>query len=351
MSQSGLGLPDRDYYLKETEKFAKIRTDYQAHIGKVLDLVGYQSSSKAAKAIVALETKIAQAQWSRVESRDPIKAYNKLSLSQMNQLMGGNGWTEYAKVANLTKATEVVVSQPDFIEKVSQLLATTDLAVLKAYMSFHLVNDYSTSLSKVFVDLHFEFFDKRLRGLTEQSPRWKRAVDASGGVVGEILGRFYVAENFKPEAKARMEKMVQNLMKAYGKRIDGLEWMSAETKKAAQQKLNKFTYKIGYPDKWKDYSKLEIKADDLAGNGMRYSTWSHDDMANKLGKPMDKTIWHMTPQTVNAYYNPVMNEIVFPAAILQPPFFNMDAEDAVNYGGIGAVIGHELGHGFDDSGA
>ena len=351
IDQSGLGLPDRDYYLDDSQKRAKLRASYQQHIERVLNLVDYQDAKAQASAIVTFETELAKGQWSRVKNRDPLKTYNKLTVAKLNALFGGNGWSEYAKAANLLKAEQVVVRQPSYIKHLASLLAKTDLDTIKAYMSFHLVNAYSESLSKAFVDARFEFFDQILRGLTEPSPRWKEAIGATDTILGEILGKLYVAESFKPEAKSRMELMVQNLIKAYAKRIDSLTWMSDETKKAAQQKLSQFTYKIGYPDKWKDYSGLEIKADDLVGNGMRYAKWHHLQQSNRLGQPIDKTFWYMTPQTVNAYYNPLMNEIVFPAAILQPPFFNMAADDAVNYGGIGAVIGHELGHGFDDSGA
>jgi putative endopeptidase len=351
MRQSGLGLPDRDYYLEDTEKFNRIRSSYQTYITNLLNLIGYADADKAAEHIMALETSIAKTQWTQVERRDPVKSYNKLTTAQMNDLMGGLNWSAYAKEAHLDQATEVVVRQPSYISSLAKTLETTPVTHFKDYLTFHLVNSFAQSLSKAFVDLHYDFFDRNLRGLQAPPPRWKKAVDATDVVVGEILGKFYVEETFSPEAKTRMETMVKNLMKGYSKRIDGLEWMTDETKVAAQQKLSKFTYKIGYPDKWKDYSPLDIAADDLAGNGMRSAAFSNNEMANRLGKPIDKTLWHMTPQTINAYYNPVMNEIVFPAAILQPPFFNMAADDAVNYGGIGAVIGHELGHGFDDSGA
>ncbi len=349
--QSGLGLADRDYYLKDTEKFAKIRADYQTYIAELLTLAGRDDAAAAAQRIVALETGIAKAHWSRVENRDPVKTYNKLSAAQMDELLGAMSWTSYAKAANLDKATEVVVGQPAYLASLATLFSETSLQTWKDYLSYHLINDYAGSMNQELADLHFNFFAKRLRGVEEQAPRWKRGIAAADAIVGEILGKFYVEKAFTPQAKARMEVMVQNLMKAYSKRINQLEWMSAATKKAAQEKLSKFIYKIGYPDSWKDYSSLQIKADDLVGNGMRSSRWINDDMAAKLGQPIDRGIWHITPQTVNAYYNPVMNEIVFPAAILQPPFFNMAAEGAVNYGAIGAVIGHELGHGFDDSGA
>jgi endothelin-converting enzyme len=351
MYQGGLGLPDRDYYFKDSDKFNKIRVDYAQYITDLLALIKHPNPADAAKRIVTLETAMAKSQWTRVQRRDPVAGYNKLSIAELDKLMGKMNWASYAKTAHLQDATQVVVRQPSYISGLAKTIADTAIVDWQDYLTFHLVNGYADTLSKDFADLNFAFFDKRLRGLDAPSPRWKSAVDATDSAVGEILGKLYVKETFSPQAKTRMETMVKNLMKAYSKRINTLEWMSEQTKKAAQDKLSKFTYKIGYPDKWKDYSALEIKADDLVGNTMRYSQWDHKRQSNRLGKPINKTAWYMTPQTVNAYYNPVMNEIVFPAAILQPPFFNMDAEDAVNYGGIGAVIGHELGHGFDDSGA
>lgn len=351
IGQSGLGLPDRDYYLKEDEKFKGIRADYEKYITTLLGLIEHKDPAAAAKRIVALETEMATSHWTRVENRDPVKRYNKMSTSDLDSQLGSFNWTDYSNEAGLQKAKQLVVGQPSFMEAFGKTFSATDLSVWQEYITYHVVKDHASYLSKAFADTQFDFYSKRLRGVEEQQPRWKRAVDMTGTVVGEVLGKLYVKENFPPQAKARMEQLVKNLIKAYDKRIDGLEWMSAETKVAAKEKLGKFTYKIGYPDKWKDYAALDIKADDLIGNLMRYSTWSINQQTERLGGPIDKTLWFMTPQRVNAYYNPVMNEIVFPAAILQPPFFNMEADDAVNYGGIGAVIGHELGHGFDDSGA
>lgn len=352
VGQSGLGLPDRDYYFKDEDKFKTIRAEYQGFIQQMLSLVGHADPAQAAKRIMALETEMADAHWTRVERRDPVKSYNKMSAEQVNTLMGDFDWFRYLNAAGLNnKADQVVVSQPSFLKALGKIFKATDVSVWRDYMTFHLVKDHAAYLSKDFADANFAFYSTRLRGVEQQSPRWKRGIDLTGTVVGEILGKLYVKENFPPEAKARMETMVKNLIKAYGKRIEGLDWMTDETKKAAKAKLAKFTYKIGYPDKWRDYSKLEIKGDDLVGNLIRYSVFSNQEQIDQLGGPIDKTKWFMTPQRVNAYYNPVMNEIVFPAAILQPPFFNLAADDAVNYGGIGAVIGHELGHGFDDSGS
>ena len=355
LNQSGLGLPDRDYYLKDDAKMAKLREGYQKYVARMLAMVDYKDPQGAAKAVMDFEKALAEIQWTRVQNRDPIKTYNKVTAEKLDTIfgpvLGGNGWSQYAKHAHLEKADHLVLGQLSYFENLAGVLDKTQLNTIKAYLSFHLINTYSTSMSKAFFDARFEFYDMQLRGLTEPSPRWKRAIGAVNRMLGEMLGKLYVAENFKPEAKARMEVMVKNLIKAYSKRIDTLEWMGEETKIAAKEKLNKFVYKIGYPDKWTDYSALEIKVDDLVGNGMRYAKWNRLKDAKMLGQPIDKTKWFMPPQTVNAYYNPVMNEIVFPAAILQPPFFNMAADDAVNYGGIGAVIGHELGHGFDDSGS
>lgn len=348
--QAGLGLPDRDYYLKDDEKFTKIRAAYQMYITDILAKAGVNNAADAAKAILALETTLADAQWSRVQSRDATKSYNKMTVAEANSLMGEFDLNAYFEAVGVD-AQELIVRQPSYFEKFAEIFNNTDLAVWQNYLKFHFVSNYAQLLNKDLVDLKFNFYSTTLRGVEEQAPLWKQAVDASNSVLGEILGKVYVKENFPPEAKARMEELVDNVIKGYSVAIENLEWMSPETKVAAQEKLNKFTPKIGYPDKWKDYSDLAINPDELVGNYIRYSEWAYADMVAKLGKPVDRSEWHMTPQTVNAYYNPVNNEIVFPAAILQPPFFNLEADDAVNYGAIGAVIGHELGHGFDDQGA
>ncbi len=348
--QSGLGLPDRDYYLKEDEKFTKIRAQYLTYIEKLLALSGFEDTADMAKNIVELETKLAKAQWSRVENRDATKTYNKLSIADVNESMAGLDFAKFASVSKIS-TDNVIVSQPSYLAALGKIYTETEINVWQQYLAFHYITDYAKLLNKEIVDTHFDFYSTTLSGVEQQKPRWKSAVDSANSVLGEILGKVYVKDNFPPEAKKRMTGLVENLIKGFTVAIDDLEWMSAETKVAAKEKLNKFTPKIGYPDKWKDYSALEIKADDLVGNFIRHSQWSYTDMTNKLGKPVDRSEWHMTPQTVNAYYNPVNNEIVFPAAILQPPFFNLEADDAVNYGAIGAVIGHELGHGFDDQGA
>ncbi|PAJ71919.1 peptidase M13 [Pseudoalteromonas sp. NBT06-2] len=348
--QSGLGLPDRDYYLKNDEKFVKIRTEYQYFISQLLNKAGFENAEQAAKNIIDLETKLAQVQWSRVENRDATKTYNKLSVNEVNDMLGQFDFVEYLLKSNIT-SNEVIISQPTYIQAFGTLFSETNITIWQDYLAFHYIQDYSHLLSREFEDLNFNLYSTTLKGIKEQKPRWKKAVDSANSVLGEILGKIYVKDNFPPEAKKRMTVMVDNLIKGFELAINDLEWMSPETKVAAKEKLNKFTPKIGYPEKWQDYSALEIKSDDLVGNFVRYSQWTYADMTSKLGKPVDRSKWHMTPQTVNAYYNPVNNEIVFPAAILQPPFFNLDADDAVNYGAIGAVIGHELGHGFDDQGA
>ncbi|MEL4395459.1 M13 family metallopeptidase [Shewanella algae] len=350
--QSGLTLPDRDYYLKDDPKFVANREAMREYVRNLMSAAGYPHADAAAANVANIELFIAQSQWSRVESRDANKAYNKMSLKELQQLMGGFDFDGFAKAAGLTgKTQDVIVRQPSYFEKLGAEFGKFPVSAWQDYLAFHLVDSYAGLLSQQFVDLHFDFHNKTLMGIQEQKPRWKRAVDGADQVIGELVGKEYVARHFQPEAKARMESMIKNLIKGFEVSIDELEWMTPETKKAAQEKLSKFTYKIGYPDKWKDYSNLEIKADDLVGNYQRYARFEYQDMLAKLGKPIDRSEWHMTPQTVNAYYNPVMNEIVFPAAILQPPFFNMEADDAVNYGGIGAVIGHEISHGFDDQGA
>lgn len=349
--QSGLGLPDRDYYSKDDEKSVANRQAYVAYLQDMLEMAGVAGAKGAAERIMALETRIADKQWSRVETRDANKRYNKYETGEFAKYMGSFPWQAYAKATGLDNVKHVIASQNTYMKAFGEMFAQVDVNTWKEYFKMKLISEYAGYLSKDFTDRQFAFYGTTLKGIEEQRPRWKKAVSGVDTVLGELLGRLYVAEHFKPEAKERMEQLVQNLIKGFEVGINELEWMSAETKVAALEKLSKFTPKIGYPDKWTDYSTLEIKAGDLVGNYMRYNQWELNRMLDKLGKPIDRSEWHMTPQTVNAYYNPVMNEIVFPAAILQPPFFNLDAEDAVNYGGIGAVIGHEIGHGFDDQGA
>ncbi|HUS23811.1 MAG TPA: M13-type metalloendopeptidase, partial [Candidatus Binatia bacterium] len=348
--QSGLGLPDRDYYLQDDARFKELRTQYVQHIEKTLALAGDKDAAKSAKAIFALETALAKSHWNRVDSRDSDKTYNKYEIAKLKTLSPAFDWEAFAKESGITSGA-VIVSQPSAFTGFAEQVGKTPLPVWKSYFRYHLVDDYAPALSKAFVDESFAFNRKALRGIQENRPRWKRGVEAVENSLGESVGKIYVAKYFPPEAKARMEKLVANLMEAYRQSISQLDWMSDETKQKALAKLAKFTPKIGYPNKWRDYSGLTVARDDLVGNLMRASEFEYAFQIGKLGKPIDRDEWHMTPQTVNAYYTPNMNEIVFPAAILQPPFFNMDADDAVNYGGIGAVIGHEIGHGFDDQGS
>jgi putative endopeptidase len=349
--QGGTGLPDRDFYLSKDKKFAEIRRQYLGHVERMLALAEIKDAARNAKSIMALETALARAQWTQVDSRDTDKIYNRYALDQLNALTPGFDLLAFVNAAGAGRSPGAVVGQPSFFTAWAKLLQSTPLETLKVYLQWHLLSDYAPLLSQPFVDENFAFYGTTLNGVVENKPRWKRGVDATEGALGEVLGRIYVARHFPPEAKTRMEQLVKNLIKAYELSIKELDWMGEETRKKALEKLAKFTPKIGYPRKWKDYSALVVQADDPVGNAMRSRRVEFHRQVAKLGKPIDRDEWHMTPQTVNAYYNPGMNEIVFPAAILQPPFFDMNAEDAVNYGGIGAVIGHEIGHGFDDQGS
>jgi predicted metalloendopeptidase len=353
LSQNGLGLPDRDYYLKKDDaKLADALAKYELHVAKILGMAGEKNAAAAAKAIVAFETALAQAQWTKVENRDPVKRYNKMDFAQLAALTPGYDWKGALAAAGVAGKTDyVVVNQPSYLTGFNQVMGQTDLATLKSYFEWHLLRAYSPFLSKDFSDANFAFYGTTLTGVTQQPPRWKNGVANMEMVLGEAVGRQYVQQYFPAERKARMEVLVKNMLVAYKESIDTLEWMSPETKKEAQAKLAKFTPKIGYPNKWRDYSALTIKPGELAANMMRARTFAYNRNINKLGKPVDREEWGMTPQTVNAYYNSTMNEIVFPASILQPPFFDMRADDAVNYGAIGAVIGHEISHGFDDKGS
>ncbi|MFC5472665.1 M13 family metallopeptidase [Paraherbaspirillum soli] len=353
LGQSGLGLPDRDYYLKADDAKLKDTLDkYLAHIEKMLTLAGDKAAHKNAASIVALETELAKVQWTKVENRDPVKTYNKVELAQLHTLAPNIEWDGYLSGTELKdKISYLVVSQPSYIKGFDKVLQKTPLSVWKAYFKWHVLSSFAAELSKPYVDENFAFYGVVLRGVPENEPRWKRGVKMVEGSIGEGLGKLYVEQFFPPENKARMEKLVGNLITAYDQSIAGLDWMSPATKKQAQKKLSTLMLKIGYPDKWRDYSSLTIKRDDLVGNVMRANNFEFKRNIDKLGKPVDRTEWGMTPQTVNAYYNPEFNEIVFPAAILQPPFFNAKADDAVNYGGIGGVIGHEISHGFDDQGS
>jgi putative endopeptidase len=351
--QSGIGLPDRDYYLKDDDaKLKQMRVAYLAHIEKMLNLAGDKDAARNAKDILALETELARAQWTKVELRDPIKAYNKVEITKLDALSPGFDWTSFLAAAGITgKVDYVIVGQPTYLTQFGKLVAKTPLPVWKAYFRWHVLTDYARFLSKPFVEENFAFNSTVLNGTPQDQPRWKKGINLVSGELGEALGQIYVGKYFPPENKARVEALVNNLLAALKADIGTLDWMGPETKTAAQAKLAKIAVKIGYPDKWRDYSKYTVAKDDLVGNVKRGNTFEYERNIAKLGQPIDRDEWGMTPQTVNAEYNPEMNSIEFPAAILQPPFFNVKADDAVNYGAIGAVIGHEISHGFDDQGA
>ena len=351
LGQRGLGLPDRDYYLKDDARMLDIRAKYVKHMETMLGMVGRRDAAKAASDIMAFETALATVQWTRVENRDPVKRYNKMTIAKLGEVAPGYDWKAAADAAGLGKVEYMIVAQPSYMTGMGTAIEKTELATIKSYLEWQLVRAYAEYLSKPFVDANFAFYSTTLNGVAQNRPLWKQAVAGVEGTLGEAVGKQYVAQHFPAERKARMDTLVKNLVEAYRQSINTLDWMGPETKKEAQAKLAKFTPKIGYPNKWRDYSALTIKPDDLVGNMMRSTIFEYKRGLAKLGKPIDREEWGMTPQTVNAYYNSSMNEIVFPAAILQPPYFDMRADDAVNYGAIGAVIGHEIGHGFDDSGS
>jgi predicted metalloendopeptidase len=350
VSQSGLGLGTRDNYLRNDAKSQAVRAGYQAYLTKIFELTHTPDAAGAAARVLALETAIATRHWDAARNRDRNATYNRLTVAELQALAPRSGWQTYLAAAGLGAAQDVVVRQPDYVRALDTLIAETPVGTWKEYSIAKVADEYAGALSTPFRTARFEFRGKTLAGQQAEQAIWKRAVAATNGVMGEAVGEEYVKRHFKPEAKARMDAMVRNLIEAYRIGIDSLEWMSPTTKAQAKDKLAKFTVKIAYPDQWRDYSALDIKRDELVGNLKRSASWQYDEQMARLGKAPDKQRWGMTPQTVNAYYNAGNNEIVFPAAILQPPFFDMDADDAVNYGGIGAVIGHEIGHGFDDQG-
>ncbi len=347
-SQSGLGLPDRDYYF--SNNFAEVRDKYTAYIATMYDLAEWENGEAAAATIFDLEQRLAEHHWTRVQNRDRDATYNKYTFDEANALTPNLDWGLLLEAADATTAEAIIIRQPSYFEAVNTALAEVPLDAWKTYFQFKVLNGAASMLPQPFVDANFDFYSRTLSGIEAQRPRWKRAVSATNGTLGEMVGKLYVEEHFSPDAKTRMDEMIANLRTAFRQSIDGLEWMSPETRAQAQEKLQKFTPKIGYPEKWKDYEALEVDENDLFGNIRRSREVEYARNLNKLGNPVDRTEWFMTPQTVNAYYSPSMNEIVFPAAILQPPFFNVEADDAVNYGAIGAVIGHEFSHGFDDQG-
>lgn len=349
--QGGLSLPDESYY--RLDNFAETRTVYRAHIERMLGLAGVAEPAASADRVFALETEIATHHWSREDSRDAVKTYNLRTWDEMVGLAGLDlvPWREGVAPGHDDAFAEIVVYQPSFVEALGALLVDERLEDWKAWLRFAIVHSGAAFLSEEFVAENFAFYGTQLTGVPVNRERWKRGVGLAEAALGEAIGKVYVERHFPPAAKDAMDVLVRNLIEAYRESITALEWMTPETRERALAKLDAFTPKIGYPVKWKDYSALEIDAADLVGNVRRAHVWEHDRQLEKVGQPIDRDEWYMTPQTVNAYYNPLMNEIVFPAAILQYPFFDADRDAAANYGGIGAVIGHEIGHGFDDQGS
>ncbi|GAA0639506.1 M13 family metallopeptidase [Brevundimonas lenta] len=347
--QSGLGLPNRDYYLES--RWAEKKVLYQAYVARMLGMIGWDNPEQAAADIVAFETRIAEAHWTPIQNRNRDETYNEYSIAQLASEAPGFPWQDYYNAVGVGDVSRLIVRQDTAMPKIAAIYAETPMSVIQAWQAFHTTDDAAGRLSKRFSDAQWEFRSRDLQGQPMQRSRDKRGISFAEGMLGEAVGRQYVAEYFPAESKAKMEELVANLRIALGNRIENYTWMSAETRAAAEEKLRKFTVKIGYPNKWRDYTALEIRPDDLFGNGERAGVFQWRYQLNRLNQPVDKDEWGMTPQTVNAYYNSANNEIVFPAAILQPPFFDPDADPAVNYGGIGGVIGHEIGHGFDDQGS
>ncbi|MBN8528978.1 MAG: peptidase M13 [Caulobacterales bacterium] len=349
MGQGGLGLPNRDYYLDA--RYGDKKEKYQAYVERMLDMIGWDDPAGNAAAILAFEDKIAQAHWTPIENRDRNRTYNEYTPARLAEAAPGFDFAGYLNAAGLGSIDRLIVRQDTAMPKIAAIYAETPMSVIQAWQAFHTVDDAAGSLSRRFSDAQWEFRSRDLSGQPEQRTREKRAVSFAEGALGEATGRMYVERYFPAESKAKMEELVANLRRALAHRIDNLTWMGDQTQAAAQEKLSKFTVKIGYPNKWRDYSALEIRPDDLFGNVERIGRFNWQYQLNRMNGPVDKDEWGMTPQTVNAYYNSANNEIVFPAAILQPPFFDPNADPAVNYGGIGGVIGHEIGHGFDDQGS
>jgi len=349
LTQDGLGMPNRDYYLKTEEAYVNFRAKYAEYLAKLFTLAGMKDGAARADKILALETAIATDQWTPVQNRDPIKTYNRYSAQSAYDVAPKFEWKAYLTESRLPGG-DFVVRQPTYATALGGHMHNADLTVWKDYLIVRTIGAYARVLPAAFVEASFDFNSRTLRGTEALRPRWKRAVSETENAMGEAIGAAYVARHFPPEAKVRMVTLVDNLLAEFDRSIDQLEWMSASTKAEAHAKLRKINVKIGYPDKWRDYSGLAIARDDLAGNVMRANQFEWAWQAARAGQPKDPTEWFMTPQTVNAYYLPTNNEIVFPAAFLQPPYFNMQADDAANYGAIGSVIGHEISHGFDDKG-
>ncbi len=351
IGQSGLSLPDRDYYLKSDAKLVEIREKFQAHVERMLALAGEEDAAKQAKEILALETQIAERHWPAAKRRERELTYNPRTRAQLDKLTPGYPWGEMFAAAGMDDQKEFVISELSAVEALGKHFMRVPVSGWRSYLKYHYLSSVASVLPAAFDQEAFEFYGRTLNGQPEQRERWKRSVNSTSRALGEAVGQLYVQRYFPPESKAMMEELVENLRKAYQQRIDELPWMTAETKQAALEKLATFRPKIGYPDKWRDYSDFEVQAGDAFTNSRQAQLFEHQRQLERLGKPTDRDEWMMTPQTVNAYYNPTFNEIVFPAAILQPPFFDPKADAAVNYGAIGGVIGHEMGHGFDDQGA
>ncbi len=352
LGQGGLGLPDRDYYLNDDDASKKLRDEYVAHIGRMLALAGDkpEAASASAKAVMALETALAKGSKIRTELRDPVANYHRMSVDDLQKTTPHFSWASYFKAVGLEKPGDLDLGQPDFFTKLDEQISATPLPAWRDYLRWQLLSDASPFLGTEFDEEHFGFYGKTLTGQPKQSDRWKRVLKVIDGSIGQAMGQLYVAENFPPESKEAMLKLVSHLLTSMKQRLEKLEWMDEPTRARALEKLAAFTVKIGYPDKWRDYTGLVITRDAYVLNVRRSAEFDFAHEVGKIGKPVDKTEWHMSPSTVNAYYNPTRNEIVFPAGILQPPFFDAKADLAVNYGAIGGVIGHEISHGFDDSG-
>ena len=349
--QGGLGMPDRDYYLSADDKLTQTRKAYEDYLTTLAHLAGEKQPAAMAAQVLALERRIAEVHWDKVENRNPVKRYNPMTPAELAQLAPGFDWPVFLAAGQLAGIDRLSVSQPSAVVGIAKLFAEVPLKQWQAYLKLRVLDDAAGVLPKAYREAHFAFHGAALTGAKEEMPRWQQGIGEVNGALGEAIGQVYVARHFPPVYKARMVELVANLMTSYGDSIDGLAWMSPATKTAAKDKLSKYSVKIGYPDVWRDYSKLDVRAADAFGNRARSGRFEWARVAQRAGKPVNRSEWRMTPQTVNAYYNPSMNEIVFPAAILQPPFFDMAADDAVNYGAIGAVIGHEISHGFDDQGS
>jgi predicted metalloendopeptidase len=349
VSQAGLTMPNRDYYLKTEPQFVTLRNQLKGYAARVLRMAGITDPDAAAGQVLAVETRLAEVQWPAAQDRDATATYNKFTVAEATARTPGLDWKTYLDAARIP-AGDFLVAEPSFFTALGAALTTVPLAEWKSYLRFKLIDGLSPYLSNDFVTARFEFRSRDLTGQQEMRPRWKRGVTAVGAAMGDLLGQRYVQRYFPPEAKARIDALVGKLIDAYRSSIDGLDWMSDATKTEARDKLSKLAVKIGYPTKWKDYSKLKVVRDDLVGNVLRSAQLEYQRSLDRLGKPVDREEWFTTPQTVNAYYSPSRNDITFPAAILQPPFFDPKADDAVSYGGIGAVIGHEISHAFDDQG-